>query len=120
MQDVENYREERPNLAYVVVLAGTSDFDFERKFIAILKQEFTWDLGKYLYHIKLEEPRAAAEIVHKLKYKIGVLGMSQAYEFAEQHKEKLHVGDMSLDHDFQKVLKKIDNFLKLQHVDYRE
>ena len=117
MQEVENYREEYPNLAYVVELAGTSDFDFERKFVAILKQEFSWDLGKYLYHIKQEEPRAAAEIVHKLKYKIGVLGMTQAYEFAEQHKEKLHVGDMSLDGDFKKTLKKIDSFLKMQHLD---
>lgn len=120
MQDVENYREEHPNLAYVVELAGTSDFDFERKFIAILKQEFTWDLGKYLFHIKHNEPRAAAEIVHKLKYKIGVLGMSQAFEFAEEHKEKLHVGDTSLDENFKKILKKIDVFLKMQNVDYQE
>ncbi len=107
-----NYREESPNLAYVVELAGTSDFDFEQKFVAILKQEFSWDLGRYLFHINRGEPRAAAEMVHKLKYKIRVLGMPNASEFAERHEEKLHIGETGLDEDFKRILKTIDVFLK--------
>ncbi|MFH6602474.1 Hpt domain-containing protein [Maribacter algicola] len=107
-----NYREESPNLAYVVELAGTSDFDFEQKFVASLKHEFSMNLGKYLFHINRGEPRAAAEMVHKLKHKIRVLGMPKASDFAEQHEEKLHIGDTELDEDFKKILKTIDIFLK--------
>ena len=114
MQDVENYREEYPNLSYVIALVGTIDFDFVQKFVAILEQEFTYDLGRYLFHIRQNEPKAAAEFVHKLRYKIEVLGMVRAYEFAERHKERLYEGDTSLDEGFKKILKKVDTFLKIQ------
>ena len=119
MQHGINFREEQPNLSYVVELTGTADFDFEQKFVAILKQEFTWELGKYLHHINQEEPRAAAERVHKLKYKIKVLGMIQAFELAELHQEKLQIGDMGLDPNFKKILKNIDNFLKSAGTDMK-
>ena len=112
MESTERYMEETPNLSYVVELVGTSDFDFEQKFVALLKQEFVWDLEKYLYHIGKNEPRAAAEVVHKLKYKFSVLGMKRAFDFAEIHKEKLHVNDMDLDADFRRILKTVDIFLK--------
>lgn len=112
MEDNQLYLTEKPNLAYVVELVGTTDFDFEKKFVALLKAEFKWDLGKYLYHIKIDEPRSAAEIVHKLKYKFSVLGMTRAFEFAERHKERLHVGDSSLHNDFNEILKTVGAFLK--------
>lgn len=111
MQDTEGYIFETPNLSYVVELVGTEDFDFERKFVDLLKIEFTSDLGKYLYHIKIDEPRAAAEIVHKLKYKFSVLGMQNAFEFAEKHKERLHCGDMGLVDPFKRILKTVSLFL---------
>ena len=113
MEDFVGYRDERPSLNYVENLVGARDLEFERKFVTLLKSEFSWDLGKYLYHIKLDEPRAAAEIVHKLKYKISVLGMEKTFAFAEEHKERLHAGDAALDEDFKKVLKKINVFLNL-------
>jgi len=112
MDDTANYIEETPNLSYVVELVGTSDFNFEQKFVAILKQEFTWDLGKYLYHIKQEEPRAAAEIVHKLKHKLSVLGMKESFKLANAHQEKLEIGNTDLDADFKRILKIVDTFLK--------
>jgi len=108
---VVRYFEELPNMDYVVELGG-SDFDFERKFIAIMKKEFTWQLGNYLYHIKKDEPRAAAEIVHKMKFKFSVLGMPNAFDFSEHYQERLHVGDMALDEDFKKSLRKVNEFLK--------
>jgi|GEM_PF-385844 len=111
MATVVRYFEELPNMDYVVELGG-SDFDFERKFIAIMKKEFTWQLGNYLYHIKKDEPRAAAEIVHKMKFKFSVLGMPNAFDFSEHYQERLHVGDMALDEDFKKSLRKVNEFLK--------
>jgi len=112
MKATDNFLKEKPNLDYVVELIGTKDFDFEHKFVALLKSEFSWDLGKYLYHIEKEEPRAAAEIVHKLKYKFSVLGMKKAFALAEEHKQKLHDGDTSLKADFREVLNTVDRFLQ--------
>ncbi|NNE75877.1 MAG: Hpt domain-containing protein, partial [Pricia sp.] len=108
----KEYIEEQPGLDYVVELVGTKDFDFEQKFVALLKAEFTSDLGEYLYHIRIDEPRAAAEIVHRIKYKLSVLGMERAFAFAEMHKERLHLGDKSFDSDFKGILKTISNFLE--------
>lgn len=108
----EEYLREIPNLDYVVDLVGTQDFEFRKKFVAIMRTEFTWDLGRYLYHIKIDEPRAAAEIVHKLKYKFSVLGMKKTFEFAEQHKAKLEVGDSGYDENFKVILKIVAKFLE--------
>lgn len=111
MDTAVRYIEEFPNMDYVVHLGGT-DFDFERKFIAIMKKEFTRQLGNYLYHIKKNEPRAAAEIVHEIKFKFSILGMNNAFEFSEHYEERLHVGDTGLDKDFKKSLRKVNKFLK--------
>jgi len=112
MQDTVQYIAETPNLSYVGDLIGTKDYEFQKKFVDLLKIEFTSDLGKYLYHIKIDEPRAAAEVVHKLKYKFSVLGMKKAFVFAENHKERLHDGNTDLDADFRKTLKTVSSFLE--------
>jgi len=104
------YIEETPNMNYVIELGG-EDHDFRKKFVEILKREFTDQLGSYLLHIKLDEPRAAAEVVHKLKYKFTMLSMKRAFYFAEGYEEHLHVGDMTLDDDFKKILKTVKEYL---------
>ena len=112
MQETEQYEFETPNLSYVGDLVGAKDYEFQKKFVDLLKIEFVSDLGKYLYHIKIDEPRAAAEVVHKLKYKFSVLGMKKAFIFSETHKEKLHRGEKDLDGDFRKILKIVSAFLE--------
>ncbi len=107
----KGFMEEVPNLSYVVDLVG-DDFDFRDKFLQIIKEEFPLELGLYLFHIKRNEPRHAAEYVHKLKYRISALGMNHAYKFSDVHEERLHVGDTSLDTDFKRILKKVDVYLK--------
>jgi len=106
------YVEETPNMNYIVHL-GSDDLDFEKEFIASLKGEFSWQLGSYLYHIKQDEPRAAAEIVYKIKHKFIMLGMKKAFYFSEFYEEQLHMGDMTLDDDFKKILKTVNEFLKI-------
>ncbi|WP_149276597.1 Hpt domain-containing protein [Pareuzebyella sediminis] len=108
----KDYIEERPGLAYVKQIAGERDFDFQRKFVAILTAEFKGEMGEYLYHVRIDEPRAAAEIVDRMKYKFSVLGMEKAFAFAERHKEKLQLGDMSDDSDFKIILETISVFLR--------
>lgn len=110
-ENPRGFMDELPNLSYVTSLVG-DDFDFKRKFLNIIKTEFPPELGKYLVHIKHDEPRAAAEYVHKLKYRISALGMDRAFNLAEKHEERLCLGDTSLDLEFRRVLKKIDSYLK--------
>ncbi len=106
----DKYLEEVPNYSYVKSLAK-ADFAFQQNFIKILKEEYTIDSLAYLYHVKIEEPRAASEIVNKLKYTFSFLSMTQAYKFAELHQEKLRVGDESLHNQFTKILVTIHQFL---------
>ncbi len=103
--------EEKPNLTYVKNLAG-DDLAFEKKFIGIIKDEFPVEMATYLDHIKYDEPRAAAEIVHKLKHKFNILSMEQAYGFAVTYEEQLQLGDMKMDLDFRKLLDQITRYLK--------
>lgn len=106
-----SYIVETPNMNYVIELGG-EDHIFRKKFVEILKREFTDQLGNYLYHIKQDEPRAAAEVVHKIKYKFTMLSMKRAFYFSEAYEEQLHVGDMSSDDDFKKILKTVKEYLK--------
>ncbi len=105
------YQVEVPNTRYVIDIAE-ADLDFERQFIAQIKDEFKGYLGKYLHHIKIGEPRAAAAYVYDIQYVLSILSMPSAMEFAEFYEERLHVGDMDLDDDFKKILKTVNEFLK--------
>ncbi|MGB5370755.1 MAG: Hpt domain-containing protein [Flavobacteriaceae bacterium] len=103
--------EELPNLDYIKELAG-DDKDFEQKFITIIKEEFPLERQIYLDHILKDEPRAAAEIVHKIKHKFNILGLEEAYRFAVAFEEELHLGNRKMDEDFKAILKKIETYLK--------
>ncbi|WP_430909536.1 Hpt domain-containing protein [Maribacter sp. 2-571] len=102
---------EIPNLSYVRDLAA-GDGVFEQKFIRIIKEEFPEEARKYKQHISLDEPRAAAEVVHKLKHKFNILSMTDAYGFAVKYEEQLQLGDMEMDEKFKSILQKITLYLK--------
>ena len=103
--------EEGPNLSYVMAIAN-NDAEFKKHFVHRLKEEFLWEVGMYLRHIKRNEPRSAAEIVTKLKYKIDMLDMKKSYYFTASFEENLRVGDDSEHEQFKNILQKIGVFLK--------
>lgn len=103
--------EENPNLSYVREIAG-EDNDFAKRFIALLKEEFTLEIGMYLRHIRKQRPRDAAEIVSKSKYKLSMLGLEKGYTLAASHEQNLHMDDTTLDGEFQNILRKVNTFLK--------
>lgn len=110
MNITEKYLEEVPNLSYIMALAKT-DLDFKQKFITTLKEEFAIDSIAYMYHIEIDEPRAASEIVNKLKYTFSFLSMKETYAFAESYQEKLRTGNTNLNARFKKVLVTVHKFL---------
>lgn len=103
--------EEKPNLTYIDNLAG-DDQEFKAKFIEIIKQEFPVEVETYIGHIKSDEPRAAAEIVHKLKHKFNILSMENAYRFSVNYEEDLRRGSMKMNAHFLNILQNITSYLK--------
>lgn len=110
MNAPEKYLEEVPNLSYVLALAK-NDLDFKLQFITTLKEEYAVDSLAYLYHIEVNEPRAASEIVNKLKNTLSFLSMCEAYKFAERHQEKLRMANTNLNPEFKQILVTVHKFL---------
>lgn len=102
---------ETPNLEYVDNLAE-GDMAFRQKFIGILKEEFPTELEQYQETIKNSLFREASEHVHKIKHKLNVLGLHNAYTLAVQHEKELREEEQSLKEEFLSILKIVEHYLK--------
>jgi len=101
---------EQPNLNYIKQLAGDS-LSFEQKLIGIIKLEFPQEKTEFMNNYKAKENKKAAENVHKLKHKIGMLGLEQGYQVAIDFEEALLNNNTLLYPNFLQILDQIDNFL---------
>lgn len=101
---------ETPNLSYFIELA-CGDKEFGQQFLKLLKEEFSWEVGMYLRHIKKNEPRAAVKMVSRSKFKLSMLGLANSFDFANSHEENLYAGDISMHNDYVKILNKVSVFL---------
>lgn len=102
---------ETPNLKYLDNLAD-GDEAFRQKFIGILKEEFPMEQKDYLMAIDNSLYREASEHVHKIKHKLNVLGVHQAYTLAVRHENELRNGEHKFQKDFLSVLGGIEAYLK--------
>lgn len=101
---------EQPNLQYIKDLSG-GDVEFEEKMLLILKEEFPEELKTYNLTLEINELKQTAEIVHKLKHKISILGLEKSYELAVEYEKELLKGNNSMHSEFSEILKSISNFL---------
>ncbi|MBT8313003.1 MAG: Hpt domain-containing protein [Maribacter sp.] len=102
---------EQPNLSYIKELAG-DDVAFMQKFISIIKEEFPVEVKEYMRQLKNDQPREAAQIVHKLKHKFNILSLERAYILAVEYEEELRLGRIELHSKFITILKNIETYLK--------
>ncbi|MAU16983.1 MAG: histidine kinase [Muricauda sp.] len=102
---------ETPNLEYVDKLAE-GDEAFRQKFIAILKEELPKEKIEYHDTIKSSLLQEASEHVHKIKHKLNVLGMHNAYTMAVQHENELRNGEQSFKEEFLSILNDVEHYLK--------
>lgn len=102
---------ERPNLSYIESMSG-GDKTFERKLIDIIKEEFPIEKEVYFTNIKSKNNKLTAEIVHKLKHKISILGLEKSYEIAIAFENNLIEGHYELQEDFEAILQLITDYLK--------
>ena len=52
----------------------------------------------------------SADLVHKIKHKISILGLQEGYQIAVEHEELLRKNSVELDSQFKETLEKIDAF----------
>lgn len=102
---------EIPNLNYINQLAK-NDLILRNRLLTVLKNEFPTEVQNYKAHVLQSNFLEMSECVHKLKHKIGLLGLEKAYYMASDFEEQLKNGSAALHADFDQVLKNIDSFLK--------
>lgn len=101
---------EKPNLNYINELAGNDEI-FKKKMISIIKTELPQEIERYQSFFILEDFNQAAEMVHKLKHKISVLGLEKSYYIAEQYENNLKQSSADLKDEFEKIINSMQNFV---------
>ncbi|NVK51391.1 MAG: Hpt domain-containing protein [Flavobacteriaceae bacterium] len=102
---------ESANLEYIKNLTENNE-EFERELISILKRDFPIEYDGYKLNIEEKNYSGAAEIVHKIKHKITILGFKKGYELASNHENELRNGKSELKDSFKKILDNISAFIK--------
>ena len=105
---------EAPNLDYIKNISG-GDSAFEEKIIGLLKIELPKEIEEFKENFKRKDYELAASNVHKLKHKVGILGIPEAHKTTTLFEKQLKQGDTSLYDEFNEITKKITKFVaKLQ------
>lgn len=93
---------EQPNLKYINKLAE-GDISFKKRLISILKKELPEEHKEFLKNFEEQNFIKTADIVHKLKHKISILGLAKGYEEASIFENDLRE---------RKEVKRYDAFVK--------
>ncbi len=101
---------EQPNLDYIKEISGGNE-DFEKKFLTIIQTEFPKEKSDYLENLESENLEESAKIVHKIKHKLGILGLTGGYKLAVKYEEDLKYGDTKLKEEFKQILQSVEEFI---------
>ncbi len=101
---------EVPNNTYIKQLAN-GNIAFEKKLIGIVQREFPEEQAVFLKNYKHKNYIAAAENVHKLKNKIGMLGLEKGYQLAIDFENDLKAEKTILYPEFIVLLNQMEDFI---------
>ena len=101
---------EIPNLNYIKEISGGNE-DFEIKFLNIIQTEFPKEKQDYMAHLKNDNLEESAKVVHKIKHKFGILGLTGGYKLAVQYEENLKYGNTKLQKEFEEILESVEGFI---------
>lgn len=101
---------EKPNLNYLKEISEGDD-DFEQKMIVIVKKELPVEINSYEIFLKENNFIQAAEVVHKIKHKISILGLEKSYQTAIDYEEDLKNKKLNLKLEFEQILNSMSNFV---------
>ena len=103
---------EQPNLNQIELLAG-NDVVFKTQLLQVIQKEFPAEKQFYEDCVLSKDNKKTAEIVHKLKHKISILGLEKGYEIAVHYENALRENQDSFKQDFEQVLLSISKFLEM-------
>ncbi len=101
---------EQPNLDYIKEISGGNE-EFEKKFLSIIQTEFPKERTEYLENLENDNLEESAKVVHKIKHKLGILGLTEGYKLAIKYEEDLKYGDTKLKEEFQQILQSVEEFI---------
>lgn len=101
---------EQPNLDYINEIAG-GDPTFAGKLLDVVKLELPQEVELYQVNFNNSAFAKAAENVHKLKHKLGILGLVNGYELAIAYEEELRNGNSTLKNKFDALLEDCKRFI---------
>lgn len=102
---------EKPNLNYLKEISG-GDLEFEEKLLIIVKKELPEEINSYKNFLNENNFKQAAELVHKIKHKISILGLEKSYQVAIDYEENLKQDNLNLKVEFEEILNSMICFIK--------
>ena len=102
---------EKPNLNYLKEISG-GDLEFEEKLLIIVKKELPEEINTYKKFLNENNFKQAAELVHKIKHKISILGLEKSYQVAIDYEEDLKQDNLNLKLEFEEILNSMICFIK--------
>lgn len=102
---------EEPNFNNLIQLSD-GDEAIKNSLWLVLKEEFIKEVEDYNLKITENNLSIASGIVHKLRHKIGFLGMQMAYDLSYQYQQNLEFDSTDLKEDFELILDTINKFIK--------
>lgn len=101
---------EQPNSNYIKELSG-GDLTFEDKLIHVIKTEWPVEVEEYENNMGEFAFAKAALNVHKIKHKLGIVGLVDGYELAVRYEEELKVSQLDSKSQFESILKTVTDFI---------
>ncbi|GEQ87027.1 histidine kinase [Patiriisocius marinistellae] len=100
---------EKCNTNYIDALSDGNKV-FRAKLIATLKEEFPNEFVIYFDNVD-KDLKKTAESVHKLKHKIGILGLEKSYDLAIIYEENLRKHSLEGKESFELILDNMYHFI---------
>ncbi|WP_075340781.1 histidine kinase [Tenacibaculum agarivorans] len=104
---------EKPSLEYLHELAR-GDHSLIDQLTEVLLAEFPIEREEYYESLKTKDYKLIGQNVHRIKHKIIILGLENAYEIANQFEHDLRDDNLDSDkvEEFEKILGSISDYLK--------
>ncbi|WP_264520555.1 Hpt domain-containing protein [Flavobacterium sp. N1994] len=101
---------EKPNIDYINKLSRNEEA-VKEKFIAILKFEIPIEIDTYFVSLQNNKWNDTKESIHKLKNKIGILGLENSYHLADEYEKSNQNNRKKLQIAFEETLILIQQFV---------
>ena len=101
---------ENPNLSYIYSISK-GDKAFEKQLLTLMKKEFQEEKRGYEKGIKEQDSDLSRIYVHKLKHKMGILGLKDGYQVASKFEEQLMKGSFKSKVAFEATLEIMNQYL---------